>query len=548
MPRNRAEGQESIGGIDKRFMNKRRLMLGLVLLNAVQVLLLHPVASEFFTGDGLFYLARTTAGWDDVAAIFSRLDDAHNYRPLTYLLTTPLISEFGLDPLPYHSFTIAAHLGITWLVFWMARLLLGANAPALGVAWLFGLHVAGSRVAFGITFVPDLSYAAFYIVAIAAFIKSEKSCGRRWYVISIISFILSLLCKEAAVTLPAAISLAIMLVPGISSRPNARPHDWRYAIRRTVPLWAVAGLYLGWFAYLTGGRFTPQDPNHPYHVVLSWDTFLSKAQYLLWGLNLRRYDTMAGHPTVMAIAGRWLDADWADAFARRSDFWLYLIGPVWLVWLVIKGDWEHLSEFWVDAFFTPIMAVVLAVLIYHAFARRKDADKTVWFGISIFILILTPVLMLPAAKTMLHNLYVPWIGLALAVAHFSRKNWYSASYPCKLAATFIPAVIVAAGIYNSARHLKEGWPTITSRQTRSYLEDLRHLHPQLPRGVVLQFDEISNPSWPFLTAGGDLFRLYYRDPTLAVLSRANGHEIRSNRMVIRLREVAGRVQSANHTN
>jgi hypothetical protein len=493
--------------------------ISLAVLFLFQATLLWPVTVEFFTPDGIYYLARQLDDWGDLKSVFTSLDDVDNYRPLTYVVTTKLSSWWELNPFPYHVFTVLAHVGITALVFWLARLLLLSDTAGLAAAVFFGLHGAASRVAFGITFISDLLYAAFFIFAFIAFIKVERGSGSRWRALSLLSFVFALLSKEPAVTLPAVLTAALLLVPGISLQTDVKPLMFRQALRRTLPYWFLSFLYIGWFAFLTCGWFIPQDPAHPYHVSLSWEDLLSKHQYLGWAFNLTRFDTMAGHPSIAALAMRFLPANLAQSFMQLSDFWVYLLGPVWLVWLSIKGEWQSLFDVGINAILTPLIVIAALVFVKGVFRRQHETDdKTLLFGLLFFVFVLLPVLILPADKTKLHNLYVPAAGMGIAVGHFVRVRWRQNSGKFnRVAAVAIPAVFIVAGIHHISFTIQTSWPVTSARAAKSYLADVQKSHPEFPKGAILYFERTGNREWPFLTGAGDLFRVFYMDHTLVTI-------------------------------
>ena len=320
-----------------------------------------------------------------------------------------------------------------------------------------------------------------------------------------------------------------MFVPGISLETDGRPLTFRLALNRTLPFWILSILYLGWFAFLTSGRFFPQSPSHPYHVALSWETILSKHQYVEWAFNLARFNTIAEHPAIAGLMTRFLPAGVAEFFKQSSDFWVYLMGPVWILWLAIKGEWQSLSEVFVDALATPLVVISVLVLVRSLlrYSRRND-DKAALYGFLFFVLVLSPVLMLPVDKTMRHNLYVPVVGLGIVVGEFVRVRWRQAGGRLnKLAALTIPVMLVVAGIDYTSASFKDSWPTTSSRAANKYLEDVQRVPPKLPKGAILYFERTGMPDWPFLTGGGDLFRVFYGDQTLVTMFGDNGEKVPS---------------------
>ncbi|MBI2822761.1 MAG: hypothetical protein HYX74_11115 [Acidobacteria bacterium] len=531
-------------------LNRRFLLLLLPLL-ALEAGLFWKYTSEFLTPDGIFYLSRRLDSPEALWKVFAHLDDVHNYRPLTYVMATPLYWMAGLDPFPYHLAAILFHAANTLLVFWFSWLVLRSEAAALASAFFVGLHGAASRVAFGISFLSDLSYLAFYVLALISFVKSERAppAARRWYLLSLVFFLLSLLCKEPAVTLPAALLLALTLVAGLSPSTGYSRYPWRRALVRTAPFWLVAVLYLGWFGWLTKGSFVPENPDHPYEVSFSMGTLLEKHQYLRWGFNLPGgYATMADHPSISAMAQRLLPAEMAAGFGTISDFYLYLIGPVWALWLVVTGKAALLPNVAAGALLTPLLLVSLLILARSLFRSWAGSDKTAWFGILFFLLGIAPVLFL-AKKTMLHNLYLPVVGLGLVVGTCARE-WGLQSARARTTGVLAALVLVTCGINNIISSLRDSWPVTTSRKAQTYLEDLQRLYPKLPAGAILYFEKTGDPDWPWLVDVGNLYRLYYRDPSLVTLFGDYGQPVPQAgpaQTLLRLCEVNGHLTACGQT-
>jgi hypothetical protein len=228
---------------------------------------------------------------------------------------------------------------------------------------------------------------------------------------------------------------------------------------------------------------------------------------------------MAGHPSITQLAARVLPVGFAESFKQLSDVWFYLLGPFWVLWLALKGEWQALSEFGFYAASTPLMFFAALIFTRSLFrVDRNSKDRTALFGLSFFMIPLLPVLILPAEKTMLHNLYVPSAGLAIAAGHFLRvrlgkdRRWLN-----MVAAVAVPAILILGGVHYIAYKLEMSWPVSSARAAWEYLEDLRQHHPELPQGAILYFERTGDPNWPFLTGGGDLFRVFYMDETLQTI-------------------------------
>jgi len=145
------------------------------------------------------------------------LQDANklgNYHPLTLLSYMVNYTFFGLNPTAYHLTNILIHLLNTFLIFQLAMLLfarLGSDySPGLKskaflsslTAILFGIHPLHVESVAWVAGRKDLLYTCFYLLSLISYIRYMNKKSIKNYFLSLIFFILSLLSKGMAVTLP----------------------------------------------------------------------------------------------------------------------------------------------------------------------------------------------------------------------------------------------------------------------------------------------------------------------------------------------------------
>lgn len=156
--------------------------------------------------------------WNGLKAIFSTFVMG-NYHPLTVLCDALIYQLFGTNPLPFHALNVLLHLINTLLVFFLAEKFFKKNIPACIVAGLFALHPMHSENVAWVSDKKDLLYTLFYLAAMINYIKyiqsqqsalfnqknnfsSYKFLHSKFFFLSFLLFILSLLSKSSAVTLP----------------------------------------------------------------------------------------------------------------------------------------------------------------------------------------------------------------------------------------------------------------------------------------------------------------------------------------------------------
>ena len=127
-----------------------------------------------------------------------------SYIPLVIMSFAWERSKTGLDPWLFHFDNLLLHLVCTLLVYYLIRILTGKFWMSAFIALLFGVHPMHVESVAWITERKDVLYGAFYLGALICYVKMIQSTGRKmiFYFLSLALFILSLLSKIQAVSLP----------------------------------------------------------------------------------------------------------------------------------------------------------------------------------------------------------------------------------------------------------------------------------------------------------------------------------------------------------
>ena len=137
-----------------------------------------------------------------ISAIFSNFYEA-NYHPLTTLTYLFEYRIYGLNPLPYHALNVLLHLVNIMLVYKLVEKLSENKLSALLVSLLFALHPMHVESVAWVSERKDVLYTLFYLGSLLAYHKYLASGMKsRHYWICLLLFVLSLLSKSAAITLP----------------------------------------------------------------------------------------------------------------------------------------------------------------------------------------------------------------------------------------------------------------------------------------------------------------------------------------------------------
>ena len=133
-----------------------------------------------------------------------------SYRPLATLSYYLIYAIAGLNPFFYHLLSVILHIINVVLVYLLFNLILKHRFTALIAGLLFACHPALTEAVDCISYNEDLLAAVFFLLAFLFYLKSSTHNLRSSsinYGLSLFFFLLGLLSKEMAITLPAIILL-----------------------------------------------------------------------------------------------------------------------------------------------------------------------------------------------------------------------------------------------------------------------------------------------------------------------------------------------------
>jgi tetratricopeptide (TPR) repeat protein len=119
---------------------------------------------------------------------------------------------FKLNPLAYHTTNLLLHLINSLLVFWLIRWLKGSLFTSWVVALLFSIHPLHVESVAWVSQRKDLLYSFFFLGSWISYLHYRKTKSNRDYLLSLALFVLSLLSKGMAITLPIVLLLSDYLL------------------------------------------------------------------------------------------------------------------------------------------------------------------------------------------------------------------------------------------------------------------------------------------------------------------------------------------------
>jgi len=190
-------------------------------------------------------------------------DGTQFYRPLISLTMATDYAIWGVNPIGYHLTNLAFQISSTIFLFLACRRMFGGWI-AFSAAALFAVSPLHAEVVSWVIARVDSVATTFYLAAFWLFLRtqqgsrpdrnsSDDSVQDQTSVTSVsdsspltmtwavAAFVLSLLAKEIAVTLPAALALYCFLYPTASVDFKSR---FRYAAKSTAVYWLVLAIYM----------------------------------------------------------------------------------------------------------------------------------------------------------------------------------------------------------------------------------------------------------------------------------------------------------------
>lgn len=142
------------------------------------------------------------------------------YRPFQSLSFIIDYSIWKLNPFGYHLTNLFLHMFNSTLIYLIVIAVSSSSLIALLAALMFGISPVISGVTYYIPARADLLMVFFVLMSVLFFIKhTESRRGRSYLVVSIASFIMSLLSKEMAMILPFLLAMNIFLKKSEKKKP-----------------------------------------------------------------------------------------------------------------------------------------------------------------------------------------------------------------------------------------------------------------------------------------------------------------------------------------
>ncbi|HVR73740.1 MAG TPA: glycosyltransferase family 39 protein, partial [Planctomycetota bacterium] len=203
----------SLPGAPRMLLEGRPAAIQALLLAATLVIFGGAVANRFTSWDDDIYVTQNPlirdVSLEGVSHLFTSFSNC-NYHPVTYLTFMAEYAAVGLEPWLYHLDSILIHAAAGLLAFQLVRRWLGSDAVAALAALLFLIHPTRVESVAWVAERKDVLCAFFYFASLLLYTSFLDRGGRGRYAAALGLFLLAILSKMMAVTLPAV--LAVLLV------------------------------------------------------------------------------------------------------------------------------------------------------------------------------------------------------------------------------------------------------------------------------------------------------------------------------------------------
>lgn len=193
-------------------------------------------------------------GWTQLRWMFSlRSDLGDHYYPLVWVSFGLDYLIWGMDPFGYHLTNLVLHAASAMIFYFICKRLLALALPGSNgdessltigagfAALLFSLHpLRVESVAWAVER-KDVLSGFFFLLAVLFYLKANSSV-RRWMVAVFVAYVLALLSKAIAVTLPPILMLLDIYV---LKRLPANPRQWFTPASRPVLYEKIPFLLMG---------------------------------------------------------------------------------------------------------------------------------------------------------------------------------------------------------------------------------------------------------------------------------------------------------------
>ena len=188
-------------------MNRKTALSVLLIVILSFASYFNTFGNEFVWDDHVFILDNPDIRSFSNLPLFFAKDVDGLYRPLRSIYYTLIYSLAGKNEFLYHFSSLFLHTAISILVFFIIFEIIGKRNIALLAALIFAAHPIHTERVANITGSFDMLGIFFMLLSFYLYIKFSKSNIKKYFLFSLLSFLIAVFSSEEAVTLPLIIVL-----------------------------------------------------------------------------------------------------------------------------------------------------------------------------------------------------------------------------------------------------------------------------------------------------------------------------------------------------
>lgn len=214
------------------------------------------------------------------------------YRPIFLLYLLLNYKIFGPYPAGWHLVSVAAQVGVTYLVYVLVRRLTGDFKTALITALIFGLDPVHIESVAWISGVTDPLVALFLLPSFLCYLnwRDRTAHRRKWLAAALVLYGLAMLSKETALILPIIVFVFEWLwqeAPEKASWFRSAYERARTSTVRAVPFVLLTFVYLEARWHVIKGLGHDMMPLAVSTIIFTWpQLLLFYFRHLVWPFNL----------------------------------------------------------------------------------------------------------------------------------------------------------------------------------------------------------------------------------------------------------------------
>ena len=239
--------------------SRNNILYLFIIITAVFSAFSPSLKSDFVKWDDDWYVLENRQfddlGIDGITKIFSEFYNGQ-YSPVSTVIVGFQYITGSKSPFFLHLGGILIHILNTILVFYFTFLLFKKSNIALFVAVLFGIHSMQAEPVAWISAQKVLIFSAFFLLSLISYLKYLNSLKLKYYLLSLLYFVLSAFSKEQAVVLP----ICLIAIDYFHSRKLLT----KKIVLEKVPFFAISIIFgiITIYASRTG-KFYTDDTHHP---------------------------------------------------------------------------------------------------------------------------------------------------------------------------------------------------------------------------------------------------------------------------------------------